>query len=93
MKTRQITLPTIGLIAGTRAALGVGLGFLLADKLSPEMRRAAGWALVAIGAVTTVPLIAQVLGSKAASPPSGLGIRQETIPPYAPLVVAEAAGR
>jgi hypothetical protein len=42
MRERQVTLPTIALIAGTRAALGVGLGLLLAGRLSPEQRRAAG---------------------------------------------------
>jgi hypothetical protein len=66
MIEREVALPTIGLIAGTRAALGVGIGLLLADRLTPEQRRAAGWALVAIGALTTIPLVVQVLGSRAA---------------------------
>jgi hypothetical protein len=62
MKTTQITLPEIALIAGTRAALGVGLGLLLADRLSDDQRRAAGWALLLTGAITTVPLVLDVLG-------------------------------
>src|SRR5437867_2785824 len=62
MRERQINLPTIGLIAGTRVALGIGLGLILADRFSLEQRRAAGWALVAVGALTTIPLVAEVLG-------------------------------
>jgi hypothetical protein len=33
MREASITLPELGLIAGTRAALGAGLGLLLADRL------------------------------------------------------------
>ncbi len=33
MKERTLTIPEIMLIAGTRMALGVGIGLLLADKL------------------------------------------------------------
>lgn len=66
MIEREVALPTIGLIAGTRAALGVGIGLLLADRLTPEQRRAAGWALVTLGTLTTIPLVAQVLDSRAA---------------------------
>ena len=34
MRERQVTFPTIALIAGTRVALGVGLGLLLASRLT-----------------------------------------------------------
>jgi uncharacterized membrane protein YfcA len=61
MVTREITLPRLGLIAGTRAALGAGAGLLLADRLSPDQRRAVGWTLLAVGVVTTFPLAADFL--------------------------------
>jgi hypothetical protein len=61
MTQRTITLPLLGLIAGTRAALGAGIALLLADRLSAEQRRAVGWTLTAVGAVSTFPLAAQVL--------------------------------
>ncbi len=62
MKERQVNLPTIGLIAGTRAILGVGVGLLLAGKLTTEQRKACGWALLTFGALSTIPLAAIVLG-------------------------------
>lgn len=62
MKERAVTIPEIILIAGTRVALGVGLGLLIGDKLNRDERRAAGWALLALGALTTIPLAIEVIG-------------------------------
>lgn len=58
MKERVLTIPELILIAGTCVALGVGIGLLLADKLTDNQRLAAGWALNGVGALTTVPLFA-----------------------------------
>jgi len=63
MNKREVTIPIIGLVAGTRLALGIGLGLLLADRLPPRSRNGAGWALVAFGALTTIPLVAEVFGA------------------------------
>ena len=82
MKEREINIPTIGLIAGTRLALGVGLGFLLADRLSPEQRRGAGWALFALGALTTIPLVAEVFGAERIRDDGDLHVRRNPISPY-----------
>ena len=71
MIQRTVTLPQIGLIAGTRAALGAGVALLLADRLSREQRRAVGWTLAIVGVATTFPLIAGILGSKTPTPDSG----------------------
>jgi hypothetical protein len=62
MKEKALTMPEIMLIGGTRVALGVGLGLLIADKLSRDERKGAGWALLAVGVVSTVPLVMDVLG-------------------------------
>ena len=64
MKETRITFPELALIAGTRAALGASLGLLLADRLSAEQRRAAGWSLFLTGALTTIPLAFEVLGGQ-----------------------------
>jgi hypothetical protein len=62
IKTR-LTLPQIGTIAGTRGALGAGLGLLLGGKLNKEQRRALGWMLVLVGAISTIPLLRMALNS------------------------------
>lgn len=56
MRERRITLPELGLFAGTRALIGLGAGLLLAGKLRVDQRRAAGIALVATGVLSTIPL-------------------------------------
>jgi len=56
MMSTQLRLPELGLIAGTRGLLGAGIGLLVADKLNDQQRRGIGWTLLAIGAVTTIPL-------------------------------------
>lgn len=64
MTSRIVTLPELGLIAGTRVALGIGVGLLLAGRLEPQSRRAAGAALLAVGALSTIPLAVGVLGGR-----------------------------
>jgi hypothetical protein len=53
-------LPVLGLIAGTRSVLGVGLGLLLSAKVPKARRAAIGWALAAVGALSTIPLAIRV---------------------------------
>jgi hypothetical protein len=62
MQERGLTIPEIILIGGTRVALGAGLALVLGDRLRRETRRGAGWALFAIGALSTIPLVLGVLG-------------------------------
>jgi len=64
MLERTVTLPQIATIAVTRAALGAGIGLLVAEHLPPGRRRTLGWALVAVGALSTVPLVCGVLCGK-----------------------------
>jgi hypothetical protein len=64
MKKAQLAPTTIGLIAGTRVMLGIGLGMLLADKFNKDQRHSVGWALFLVGAGTTVPLVMHVLGQR-----------------------------
>jgi len=62
MKERNLTIPEIGLIAMTRVVLGVGIGLLVADRLNAEQRKSVGFALLAVGALSTIPIVANVLG-------------------------------
>ncbi len=67
MKERTLTIPEIMLIAGTRVALGAGFGLLVADKLNEDQRRGAGWALLAVGVLSTIPLVMNVLSKSSAA--------------------------
>ena len=64
MKETHLTIPEIGLIAGTRVALGVGIGFLLSERLSKQQRRGAGWALLGVGVASTIPLMMDVFSKR-----------------------------
>ena len=64
MKKAELTLPEIALIAGTRGMLGAGAGLLSADRLNDDQRRAMGWTLLIIGAVSTIPLAIDVLSKR-----------------------------
>ena len=64
MRGTRVTFPELALIAGTRALLGAGLGLLLADRLPETQRKAVGWTLVLVGAVSTIPLALEVLGDR-----------------------------
>jgi uncharacterized membrane protein YfcA len=61
MRETKVTFPELALIAGTRALLGAGIGLLLADRLPEAQRKAAGWTLLLVGALTTIPLALDVL--------------------------------
>src|SRR4051812_44182027 len=57
----QFTLPELALVLGTRAALGVGLGLLLAGRFASAERRAAvGRTLLLSGAFTAACLGSQL---------------------------------
>ena len=64
MKRSDLTLPEIGLIAGTRGMLGAGVALLLADRLSEDQRKAVGWTLFLVGAISTIPLAMEVFGNR-----------------------------
>jgi hypothetical protein len=59
-----LSLPALGMIAGTRALLGAGVALLVFDKLSGDQRRSIGRTLVLIGLLSTLPLGLEVLNSE-----------------------------
>ena len=61
MKTATMSGPELALIVGTRVALGIGIGLLLAGKLDSGTRRGAGAALLGLGALSTIPLAMEIL--------------------------------
>ena len=64
MRSIELPLPLFGAVVGTRAMLGAGIGLLVALALPDAQRRAIGWTLVAIGALSTIPLGVTVLAHR-----------------------------
>lgn len=59
-----VSLPELALIAGTRVMLGAGIGLLLSDRMGEERRKAVGWTLLSVGAISTIPLAFEVFGGR-----------------------------
>src|SRR5438093_8594822 len=66
MIERKLSIAEIMLIAGTRVALGVGIGLLISGRLNSDQRKAAGLALALVGGLTTIPLAIGVIGKRSA---------------------------
>jgi hypothetical protein len=64
MIERKLTINEIMLIAGTRFALGAGIGLLLSNRLNRAQRKAAGLALALFGGLMTIPLALGVIEKK-----------------------------
>lgn len=64
MMERKLTVAEIILLAGTRVALGAGIGLLLSSRLNNDQRKAAGWALALVGGLTTIPLAMDILSKE-----------------------------
>jgi len=67
--------PLDRLLVLTRAALGLGLGMLMADKIKRPARQAAAIALVSVGALAAVPLLVKVALERINRPESERGSR------------------
>src|SRR5262245_20729837 len=59
-----VSLPEMGLVAGTRGMLCAGIALLFADRLTLDQRKAVGWTLFSVGAVTTVPIALEAFGRR-----------------------------
>jgi hypothetical protein len=64
MREKVLTVPEIVLMAGTRVALGIGVGLLIAGKLDRSARKAAGLALLMFGAWTSIPIAMNIIGKR-----------------------------
>jgi hypothetical protein len=68
-------IPLDNLLTLTRAAFGLGLGMLMADKIKRPVRQAAAIALVSVGALAAVPLLVKVALERINRPESERGSR------------------
>ena len=63
------------MIAATRGMAGAGAALLLAERISPRKRRMLGWPLFLLGALSTIPIVLDVIrksnchAAEAARPP------------------------
>ena len=62
MRETQLSLPELAFAVRTRVMLGAGIALLLADRLSPEQRKAVGATLTVVGLLTTIPTVWAVFG-------------------------------
>jgi hypothetical protein len=60
MRKATVRATDLMLLVGTRVALGVGIGLLASGRLDDRARKGAGIALLAVGVLTTVPLLLSV---------------------------------
>jgi hypothetical protein len=58
----QMTVPEVARVLGTRAAIGIGVGLLLASRFSAEERRSVGWTLLLAGAFSGAVLALELFG-------------------------------
>jgi hypothetical protein len=65
MKRVDLALPEFGFIVATRAALGAGVGLLATQRLCRRTRQRVGAALLAAGALTTIPAAFLLFGRRA----------------------------
>ncbi len=78
-------LPVTGVAAFSQAAVGFGLGLLVANKLGKTARKITAIAVLGAGAATIVPFVAGVINAVATRPESSremkrrlASIRQDT---------------
>lgn len=68
MKNVALPWPLLGFIAATRVALGIGIGLLVSKRVSRSRRSKLGSALVAAGALTTIPAAVMVFRRRSLEP-------------------------
>lgn len=55
-----VSLPEVALIGLTRAAIGLGAGLLISNRLNARQRKSIGLPLLIAGLVTTIPIAARL---------------------------------
>jgi hypothetical protein len=63
MNSLILSRPLLAFVVGTRAALGFGIGLLVADRIPEERRRAIALSLIGLGVASTIPSAMAVFGS------------------------------
>jgi hypothetical protein len=77
MQSFNLKPRTFGFLVGTRAALALGVGLLVASRIPEARRTRIGLALLGLGAVTTVPAVRMLKRSRMPSVPRANGTHTE----------------
>jgi hypothetical protein len=70
-------LPVTGIVALSQAAVGFGVGLLIADKFEQAARQRTALALIGAGAATILPFVAGIIASINNRPDSSRRIRKQ----------------
>jgi hypothetical protein len=70
-------LPVTGLVAFSQAAVGFGVGLLIADKFDRTARQRTAVALIGAGAATILPFVAGIIANINNRPESSRRIRRQ----------------
>ena len=70
-------LPVTGIVALSQAAVGFGVGLLIADKFDPSSRQRTAVSLISAGAATIVPFVVGIIANINNRPDSSRRIRKQ----------------
>jgi hypothetical protein len=71
-----LPLPSATLLAVSQAAIGCGIGILLADRIEGDKRNVAAIGLLSLAVATTLPALVVVVADLVNGPRSKLGVRR-----------------
>lgn len=75
-KTIVLSLPAAALLTISQAAIGCGIGILLADKIVEKRRNTAAIGMLCLAIGTTAPALVGVVVDMINGPQSKLGVRR-----------------
>ena len=81
MRQTTLRVPDLILLVGTRVALGIGIGLLVAGRLDARARKAAAIPLLAMGILSTVPIVWNVRSSLSQPGDGARSFRDSPMPP------------
>ncbi len=74
--TRPKQIEVTSLVAVTQAAVGCGIGLLLANRLKETSRKVTGWVMVSLGVASVTPLLVGFFARNANHPGSARAMRR-----------------
>jgi hypothetical protein len=75
-KTIVLSLPAAALLTISQAAIGCGIGILLADKVTENKRNTAAIGMLCLAVASTAPALVGVVVELINGPQSKLGVRR-----------------